>query len=427
MTELPRAARAVIGAALVVVMVAGSTLLVKLAYGAFSPRYPLSGLFSEAGQGLHVQSEVQYRGVDVGAVSSITLYHHRALVGMKIDSGFRIPADAVATISPKNVFGEDTISFSFPRGNDGPYLADGARVRTTAVDQGLIQLLAAADPLLNAVNGVDLATVISELARASQGQGPQIAASIEEGTKLANLLDATLQGQIRALDSFTAFSQALAPAGPSLNAISTEENVALPAFDAQAAAYQRLLTEFTPVANDLASLLQDYHPDITAMLSAGVNVSRVLIADQADISNVVHGLYRYTLKFSGGSGPEVLPNGTRFAFFKTFILFPDVNTLVCDLIAPPQPGLSSLEPLQAALTGSGSPFNCSAQLAAFRAAQAGSAGAAAGAGTPSVLAPVRRAAQSLANGLGAVLGHPQTGAGPSLSSLLGRLAGSRAG
>ena len=48
-----------------------------------------------------------------------------------------------------------------------------------------------------------------------------------------------------------------------------------------------------------------------------------------------------------------------------------MNKLVCNLLAPARPGMSFLEPLQQALAGAGSRFNCSSQLASFNAAQSG--------------------------------------------------------
>lgn len=419
MTELPRPSRAVVGAATVVILLAVSVIIVKASYGALSSQYPVSASFARAGEGLHPSSEVQYRGVTVGEVTDIRLVDRRAEVLMKIDHGFGVPTDAVATIAPKNVFGEETVNLTFPHGQAGPMVPADGTIRDTQVSDEFTQLLAAADPLLNRINGQDLATVISQLSVASAGQGPEIRASIEEGTKLADLFDQTLQAQIRALDSFTAFSQAIAPTGPSIDAISVDNNQALPTFNAQAAAYQRLLSQFTPVAEDLAAYLSDYHPDIATMLTDGVNVSRVIIARQANIAQVIEGLYKYVYKIAeGGAGPETLPDGSKFAYFKTFIEFSDVNSLVCSLIAPPEPGLSSLEPLQQALTGSGSPFNCSAQMAAFDAAQTRSGA------SGSALSGVSQAAQNLSNQVGSILGQPDHSRGQSLASVLRNLTGS---
>ena len=98
-----------------------------------------------------------------------------------------------------------------------------------------------------------------------------------------------------------------------------------------------------------------------------------MLAQQDEIGQVVNGAYHYFQKIAeGASGLNHLPDGSTYAYFNTFILFSDVNSLVCNLIAPPTGGMSFLQPIQQALAGAGSAFNCSSQLAAFNAIQASS-------------------------------------------------------
>jgi hypothetical protein len=123
---------------------------------------------------------------------------------------------------------------------------------------------------------------------------------------------------------------------------------------------------------------------------------------------------------------EVLPDGSQFGYFKTFILFSDLNQLVCNLLAPASPGLAFLQPLQQALTGAGTPFNCSSQLAAFNAAQAHAAPSPA-----SALAASQQAAQQLQTHAYQSLTAPQvptpTGIGGIVNSLLGSGGGAVSG
>ena len=82
-------------------------------------------------------------------------------------------------------------------------------------------------------------------------------------------------------------------------------------------------------------------------------MSRVLLAQQDTIGQVVNGAYHYFQKIAqGASGLNKLPDGSTYAYFNTFILFSDVNSLVCNLIAPPTGGMSFLQPIQQALAGS---------------------------------------------------------------------------
>ena len=223
---------------------------------------------------------------------------------------------------------------------------------------------------MNKIDTDNLSTVLGELAQVSQGEGPKIAASISAGTQLAGLLDRTLNAQIIALQSFARFTQAVAPAAGDLNNLNAEINAGLPSFNAEEADYENLLNTLIPFSNRLAALLSTYHPDIATILESGDNVSRVLLAQQDSIGQVINGAYHYFQKIAeGASGLNKLPDGSTYAYFNTFILFSDVNSLVCNLIAPSTGGMSFLQPIQQALAGSGSAFNCSSELATFNALQ----------------------------------------------------------
>jgi virulence factor Mce-like protein len=417
MRVLPRWAR------FLSVLVAGTlavslvTFLVKASNGALSGDYALTGTFAQAGTGLHPGSEVTYRGVQVGRVTSITLVDRQAQVAMVIQPTFAVPADAVATIRPLNVFGAEQVALSYPAGDAAPSLKEGATLAHTAVSSELGDLFAAADPLLKTINATDLSTVISNLAQASDGEGPTVAASIQEGAKLADLLDRTLPAQLRALDSFNSFTAALAPTGVSLNALSAAENAALPSFNANGQAYSQLLSTLTPFANDLAEFLAAYHPDIQTLLASGDNVARVLLTRQQDVGTLIKGLGVYFTKLGHAvDTSETLPDGSHFAYFHTFIFFGDLNSLICGLLAPASPGLSFLAPLQQALSGAGTPLDCSSQIAAFNLAQ--------GLGGSSSGAPgVSQSAQSLSTQAYQALGSPQNPSSGGLGGLIGSLLG----
>jgi virulence factor Mce-like protein len=406
---MTRIVRSSVALVVLVALGVGSVLLVRMANGDYSGAYHLTGMFPRAGEGLQPGSEVVFRGVQVGRVSTISLVDSQAKVSVLIQPSFRVPTSATATIRPVNLFGAEEMSLTTPGGNadNGPYLSPGASFVHADMSSEIGDLFAAATPLLNQVNTVNLANVISELAQASNGEGPRIAASIQAGSKLAGFLDNTLQAQLTALASFARFSAVLAPDASAINGISQQENIALPVFNRDVADYQHLLESLTPFANQLATILTDYHPDIATILASGDNVARVLTAQQANIGQVIQGAYQYADKLGHASGTDVLPDGSTFGYFNTFILFADVNQLVCSLIAPSGTGLSFLEPLQQALAGAGSAFNCSSQLAAFNAAQATPTAAAA----PAVVAPnptSSSAAQGLANQAYGILGKPSS-------------------
>ncbi len=419
-----RLVRTLVVAVVVAVVLSGAVVLVRAANGDYDGDYHLTGYFTRAGEGLTPGSEVVFRGVQVGRVSSVSLAGSRARIGLLIEPTFKVPADATATVAPVNLFGAEEISLRTPGDTTaGPWLAGGGVLAHTATTDELGDLFAAATPLLRQIDTVHLADVVSELAQASAGEGPRLAASFGAGARLATFLDSSLSAQLAALDSFARFTAALAPDGPLLNSLAHQENLAFPAFVADEHDYQSLLTSLTGFSDQLGTFLADYHPDFATLLSQGDNVARLLLAQQDNVGQVVQGAYQYALKFAEGGSQYTLPDGSRYAYFNTFILFSDVNTLVCNLLTPAQSGLSFLEPLQQALAGGGTPFNCSSQLAAFDRLQGTAATPASPPPAPAAAPSTASAAQGLVNQAYGALGHPSVPTTQSLGSYVDGLLG----
>ena len=388
---------------------------------------PSSGIFPRAGEGLDPGSEVVFRGVQVGRVSTISLDHNEAKVTVLIEPSFKVPSTATATIEPVNLFGAEQVALSRRTRTPMPApICQAGAVRPRRSSDELGDLFAAATPLLNKIDTTNLSTVLGELAQASQGEGPKIAASISAGTQLAGLLDRTLNAQILALQSFAKFAQAIAPAAGDLNNLNAEINAGLPSFNAEEADYENLLNTLIPFSNRLAALLSTYHPDIATILESGDNVSRVLLAQQDSIGQVINGAYHYFQKIAeGAAGLNKLPDGSTYAYFNTFILFSDVNSLVCNLIAPPTGGMSFLQPIQQALAGSGSAFNCSSELTTFNALQGGSTPAAVPTPQPaaSPTSGASSAAAAAANQAYGMIGQPDQSMPTNLGGIITQLLG----
>ncbi|HEY1635356.1 MAG TPA: MlaD family protein [Acidimicrobiales bacterium] len=364
--HITRPRRVVVALGVAVLTLAVVYRAVGGAYDFFSTAYPLSATFPHLGQNVHPGSEVDYRGVQVGKIKSWSLVDRQVQVRFTINPGFKVPAAASATLEPQSVFGSEIMSLDFPNGQTGPYLPSGGQITHTATTDQVQDFINSTVPLFNAIDPGDLQTIISELTQASENLGQTIAQSIDTGTQLADLFSNTINAQINALDAFNRFQAAFTPTASNLNAIAAANNVGLPVFNQAEATYQSFLTTLKPLADHLAQLLSTYRPDINILLGQGDNVVRVLLARQSDISDLIHGLYRYTLKFAKVQSPpgELTGDGSGFAYFKVFTSFSDIDRLVCGLVAPagaPPQLQQSLAPLQSAL---GPQFDCSSTASA---------------------------------------------------------------
>jgi virulence factor Mce-like protein len=408
-----RLGRVLVTLLVLAVLLAATVTLIRNSNGDYAGDYKLSGDFAKADEGLPPGSEVVFRGVQVGRVSTVSLQDDMARVSVLIDPTFKVPKDVTATIQPVNLFGADEVALTTPDHNSeaGPYLAANGEFAHSDNTDELGDLFAAAVPLLNKINTNNLSTVLGELSQASNGEGPNIAKSISAGTQLAGLLNSTLNAQLLALDSFSRFTQAVAPDATSLNNLDALTNAALPAFNNEEADYQKFLNTLVPFANDLTSLLITYRPDIDTILTSGDNISRVLLAQQDELGQVVRGAYDYFHTIAtGASSLQKLPDGSTYAYFNTFVLFSDVNTLVCSLLVPASPALVSL------LTSASSAFNCSAESAADKSQPVVTEG-------PTVTQPASASAQSASTQVYGILGEPDTSKGSGLGGFINGLLG----
>jgi len=437
--RVPRSRRFVAASAIVLAFVVGATVILRTAYTYCPGGRVLSAVFPSAGEGLLTGAEVDYRGVQVGRVQSVQLVRSgEADLRIKLEKGFRVPANARATLRPRSLFGNEYVALDFPSGQEPPYLGPGQAITSTGVAPSLTNLIATSVPLFRSIHTGDLETVLTSLTAALRGEGTRIAASLTDNSHLSGLLANTIEAQLAALSALDQFNRAVNMEGPTFNAISRNLNQALPPIDASEGAFQHMLESFQPLLTDLTQLIEDYRPSIDTLLTKGADVSRVLIANAANVQEMVYGEYRYAYKFAGAISPGQLPDGSRMFYFKVFIVLKQVNDLVCGLLSPlaasPQgAGLASAL-RQAASQGTG--LDCSAYLSALRQAQGSrhgsSTAAPAGAAAPSpASAPAasppspRQVLKRLARRVWGQVGKPERSLpeGNALQTVLGNVLG----
>jgi len=410
---MTRGAQAVAALAVVILLVATSVLAVRASYGAFKGGYTIIGSFEKATYGFGPNTEVDYLGVEVGHVTHVRLQSdHQVEVFMKVDAGFKVPVGTAAEVHDRSLFGDPYVALELPASTAHGYLKGGDRIEVTSVDADTADLIATTSPLLAQINGNDLLTLVTELDDATAGEGPAIAQSIHDGAQLTDLYANSINAQLEALDAFSAFQAAITPDADALNNLAAGSNQALPTLNAAEAAFQQALQTIQPFAAQLADVIAQERPNIDALLDRGANVVRLLAMREPQVEQVISGLALYLQKFALGTGPETLPNGTKFVYFKNFIELSDIQNLICGLVDPPQGGSAvpaALQPLVEALSGTA--LGC--------AAPASSAEASAGGLPPGAQAAASDLMQQIAGQVGAPEVARTETVGQLLQSMLG--------
>ncbi|HVW79519.1 MAG TPA: MlaD family protein [Mycobacteriales bacterium] len=135
--------------------------------------------------GLFPGSQVTYRGVPIGTVSSIEITPTGVAAHLAIHDSVQIPSATRAVVADRSPAGEQYIDME-PTGTGPPYLADGSVIApaNTARPPSLAALLNSIASFSGSVDLRQLRTVVDQLDVAFAGTGPQLGAILDHGAKL---------------------------------------------------------------------------------------------------------------------------------------------------------------------------------------------------------------------------------------------------
>jgi phospholipid/cholesterol/gamma-HCH transport system substrate-binding protein len=161
-------------------------------------RMPVTG-------GLFPGSQVTYRGVPVGSVSSIRIEPDLddVAVTLNIHDGVHVPASTLAVVADRSPAGEQYLDFQPPSGSGAPYLRNGSVIQAAATRRppSLGGLLNSVTAFSDSVNLNHLRTVFDQLETAFGGTGPALGRLIDNSAKLVASLEGVEPATIDLLTS----------------------------------------------------------------------------------------------------------------------------------------------------------------------------------------------------------------------------------
>lgn len=337
MTAMSRLARVTTGALFAVLLAAVAYLGAQWALGELDEVNVVEVTLGEIGQGVVSGSDVKMRGVIVGEVGEITLDEDlNAVAELVLEPPHRVPERADFAITAKTLLGEKQVDIVFDGSwDDGPFLADGARVDDPERVVELQDVLAELTELFDAIDPDDLAVLVSDGLGAFDGQGPAIARSVDEGARAADTFARSLDDQTAGLHDLSLVAEELGRRGGEFNRMADELVVGLPTLSDNQPGTRRLLDELSRFAPVLDATLTVDRPSIDRMLVEGDSVTRMLFAYRPEVGELVSGLADYTSKWDTGFESEATTGPAA-----RFIAFIDVGLQeVCAA-----PGLAEILP-----------------------------------------------------------------------------------
>jgi phospholipid/cholesterol/gamma-HCH transport system substrate-binding protein len=223
------------------------------------------------GGGLFTNSEVTYRGVAIGRVGELRLTDDGMEADLVLDSSApRVPVDARAVVANRSAIGEQYVDLQ-PRGDGGPYLADGAVIpkEQTTIPEPVTTLLSNLSEFSSSVPTDSLRTVVDELYTALNDTGPSL-----------QLL----------LDSTVTFTDTAAAHLPQTTALIGDGATVLRTQLDSSAAWRSFATNAKLFAGELASADGDLRALIGAAPGAATQLSALLADTNPGLSVLVANL-----------------------------------------------------------------------------------------------------------------------------------------
>lgn len=140
--------------------------------------------------GLYEGSEVTYRGVRIGKVTSLDLSDTGVEASVRLDASARVPVDARPKVRSLSPVGEQYIDFQ-PATDKAPYLENGATVEGRAGDLPT-SLATAATNLNDLIEQIDvkaLRTVLTETAAGLEGTEDDLQQMVVQGAEVLEEFD----------------------------------------------------------------------------------------------------------------------------------------------------------------------------------------------------------------------------------------------
>jgi virulence factor Mce-like protein len=175
--------------------------------------------------GLYRFSNVTYRGVQLGKVTSVGLTPTGAKATLSLSTSPKVPADLIAEVHSVSAVGEQYVDLR-PRTDSPPYLQDGSVIamRDTTIPQAVGPMLDQVSALVNSIPKTKLGQLLDESFQGFNGTGYDLGSLFDSTSQIADysngIADRTrtltedtgplLDSQARTTDSIRTWARSLA-------------------------------------------------------------------------------------------------------------------------------------------------------------------------------------------------------------------------
>ncbi|WP_327091289.1 MCE family protein [Nonomuraea sp. NBC_01738] len=258
--------------------------------------------------GLFPDADVTYRGVTIGRVGEMSLTGGGLVADLRInDDAPPIPAKLKAVVANLSAVGEQYVDLR-PDADQGPYLAAGAVIPKAAgsTPAPVTKILGSVNSLAASVPLDSLRTVVDEMGKAFQGQGPNLRALLDYQSQFVATADENLVPTTRLLTDGTYVLRTQVEEGQALRDFARNASLLSKQLKDSDKDLRKLITEAPGATGEVAELVRELDPGFSVLIANLLTTSDLTLTRQRGMEELMVRL------------PQVVAVGTTAARSGTF-------------------------------------------------------------------------------------------------------------
>lgn len=248
--------------------------------------------------GLFEGSEVTYRGVKIGKVSTVTPTEEGIDVDLALEDGTELPTDSSIYVHNLSAVGEQYLDFQPPDEN-GPYAENGhvfeAGPDAVPVDEG--DLLVDVNDFVQSVDKSDLQVTVKELGLMFTDTGQDLQKLLDNGSVFIEEASRHTEETVELLDSGLTVLRTQRGQKENIRGFSRDLATITDALRKSDGNLRDVITDAPGAAREVQALLEDLEPTLPILLSDLTSTSQVMVTHLAGIEQL---LVTYPALIAGG-------------------------------------------------------------------------------------------------------------------------------
>jgi phospholipid/cholesterol/gamma-HCH transport system substrate-binding protein len=238
--------------------------------------------------GLFEGSEVTYRGVKIGKVSSMHATEDGVRLDLALEDGTRLPLDSKMYVHNLSAVGEQYLDFE-PPDDEKPYAEAGDTLTGTAeslpVDEG--DLLVELDQFVNSVDQESLQTVVKELGDMFENTGVPLQRLLDNGSTFVQEASDHTADTIRLLDKGKRVLATQQGESENIRTLSHDLRGITQALAGSDDDLETTLQGTPGTAREVDALLEGLEPTLPILLGNAVSINQVVVSHLAGVEQLL--------------------------------------------------------------------------------------------------------------------------------------------